>query len=459
MKSHGLVITAVMTLSACSVGPDYKAPSVSASQHYDVQAEQHVSFNQKVNVDWWSTFHSHTLNSVMRRAIAGNLELTAADATLRQAAASVAAAEGAFFPQVDFAAQAGRQRVHNAARPAVANFYGVGPQVSFDLDVFGGNQRRVEQQQAFADLQQHRFEAAYLTLTGDVASQALLMASASAQMEAVQTLLATDAKNLELVRAAQHSGAATQLDVSLAETRLAQDRTLLPPLAQQRDSARHALSILAGKGPADWRAPDFTLAEFASATTLPVSLPSELAHDRPDVLQAEAELRAASAAVGVATANLYPHVELSASLAQAASGNGGAALWRFAAGLAGPIFDGGTLKAERLAAVEGYNASLAKYQQTVIQSFGQVADTLQAINHDAEEYQAQTAALQAADNSLRLNQQAYGAGENGLLQVLEAQRAYEQALLGQIRASTAQHLDTVRLFVALGGRSVNDFKR
>ncbi|NWD85889.1 TolC family protein, partial [Pseudomonas sp. K5002] len=142
-----------------------------------------------------------------------------------------------------------------------------------------------------------------------------------------------------------------------------------------------------------------------------------------------------------------------------ASGNGGTALWGFAAGLAGPIFDGGTLKAERQAAVEGYNAALANYQQTVIKSFGQVADTLQAINHDAEEYQAQTAALQAAANSLRLNQQAYGAGESGLLQVLEAQRAYEQALLGQIRASTAQHLDTVRLFVALGGRSVNDFKR
>jgi NodT family efflux transporter outer membrane factor (OMF) lipoprotein len=459
MKSHGLVITAVMTLSACSVGPDYKAPSVTASPHYDVQAEQHVSFSQKVSVDWWSTFHSGTLDSVMRRAIAGNLELTAADATLRQAAASVAAAEGALFPQVDFAAQAGRQRVHNAARPVVTNFYGVGPQVSFDLDVFGGNQRRVEQQQALADFQQHRFEAAYLTLTGDVASQALLMASASAQMEAVQTLLATDAKNLELVRAAQHSGTTTQLDVSLAETRLAQDRTLLPPLAQQRDAARHALSILAGKGPADWRTPDFELAGFASATMLPVSLPSELAHDRPDVLQAEAELHAASAAVGVATANLYPRVELSASLAQAASGNGGAALWGFAAGLAGPIFDGGTLKAERQAAVEGYNAALANYQQTVIKSFGQVADTLQAINHDAEEYQAQTAALQAAANSLRLNQQAYGAGESGLLQVLEAQRAYEQALLGQIRASTAQHLDTVRLFVALGGRSVNDFKR
>jgi NodT family efflux transporter outer membrane factor (OMF) lipoprotein len=253
---------------------------------------------------------------------------------------------------------------------------------------------------------------------------------------------------------ARINGSTTQIDVSLAETRLAQDRTLLPPLAQQRDSARHALSILTGKGPGDWTPPDFELAEFALPSNVPVSLPSEMAHDRPDVLQAEAELHMASAAIGVATANLYPHVALSASLVQAASGYGGAALWGLAAGVAGPIFNGGTLEAERQAAVDGYKASLAGYQQTVIKSFGQVADTLQAINHDAEENLAQEDALRAAETSLRLNQQAYAQGENSTLQVLEAERAYEQALLGLIKVKTAQYLDTVQLFVALGGNSV-----
>jgi NodT family efflux transporter outer membrane factor (OMF) lipoprotein len=325
--------------------------------------------------------------------------------------------------------------------------------------VFGGNQRLVEQQQAFADLQKHRYEAAYLTLTGNVASQALLVASAKAQIQAVEKLLANDTRNLELVRMAHLNGSTTQIDVSLAETRLAQDRTLLPPLAQQRDAARHALSILTGKGPADWIAPDFDLGEFVLPSNMPVSLPSEMANERPDVLQAEAQLHMASAAVGVATANLYPHVTLSASLAQAASGNGGAALWGFAAGLAGPLFDGGTLKAERQAAVDGYNATLAGYQQTVITSFGQVADTLQAINHDAEEHLAQTDALRAAETSLQLNQQAFAQGENSILQVLEAERAYEQALLGQIRVKTAQYLDTVQLFIALGGNSVGAFEQ
>jgi NodT family efflux transporter outer membrane factor (OMF) lipoprotein len=358
------------------------------------------------------------------------------------------------YPQVDFAASAGRQRTHNGPEPVVSNFYGIGPRVAFDLDVFGGNKRAVEQQQALTNLQKHRYEAAWLTLTGDVASQALLLASANAQIQAVETLLANDAKNLDLVRWAQASGSTTQIEISLAETRLAQDRTLLPPLAQQRDAARHALSILAGKGPADWIAPDFSLDEFSLPSNIPVSLPSEMARTRPDILQAESELHIASAAVGVATANLYPHVELSASLMQAASGNGGAALWGFAAGLTAPIFNGGTLKAEREGAVEGYNASLARYQQTVIQSFGQVADTLQALNHGAEQNLAQDDALRAADTSLRLNRQAYAQGETSLLQVLETERAYQQALLGQIQVKTARYLDSVRLFVALGGNSV-----
>lgn len=483
MKSYALIynsterhlkavaLAALVFLSACTVGPDYQPPAASPSQHYDVQAEQQlgrgaiqlgvqrIELGRKIGGDWWAAFQSPKLDQVVRRAIAGNLDLVAADATIRQAASTVTAAEGVLYPQVDFGAVAGRQRLHNSKEPTINNFYAVGPRVGFDLDAFGGNKRQVEQQQAYADLQKHRYEAAYLTLTGNVASQALLLASANAQMHAVEKLLANDAKNLELVRMAKLNGSTTQIDVSLAETRLAQDRTLLPPLAQQRDAARHALSILTGKGPADWTAPDFDLGEFALPAMVPVSLPSQLAHERPDVQQAEAQLRMASAGIGVATANLYPQVTLSASLLQAASGNGGAALWGFAAGLAGPVFDGGSREAERQAAIDGYKATLAGYQQTVISSFGQVADTLQALNHDAEEHQAQTDALHAADTSLRLNQQAYAQGENSILQVLEAERAYEQALLGQIRVKTAQYLDTVQLYVALGGNSVGAFEQ
>src|SRR5262249_28349444 len=178
-----------------------------------------------------------------------------------------------------------------------------------------------------------------------------------------EVLLADDRKNLELVRTGHLHGSATQVDVALATAQLAQDETLLPPLAQQRDVARHALSILAGKGPADWVAPDFDFSDFALPSDLPLSLPSELAREPPDILAAGAHLQAASAAVGVATADLYPHLELSGSLAEAGPGIG--ALWSVAGGLAGPIFHGGTLEANRRASMDSYRASLAGYQQTV----------------------------------------------------------------------------------------------
>jgi NodT family efflux transporter outer membrane factor (OMF) lipoprotein len=464
--------SALVLLSACTVGPDYQEPAAPVSEHYDRQAEQqlatagpqHMALGERVGADWWSTFGSTKLDRVMRQAIDGNLDLTAADATIAQASEAVAAAEGGLYPQVDYGAQLSRQRTNTTGVPATSSLYAIGPRVSFDLDIFGGTKRQVEQQAALADLQKHRFDAAYLTLTGDVASQAFVLASARAQIDAVGILLADDRKNLELVRAAHITGSVTQVDVSLAESQLSQDQTLLPPLAQQRDAARHALSVLAGKGPADWVPPDFDLADFTLSANLPVSLPSEMARARPDILEAEAQLHAASAGIGVATADLYPHLVLSGSLTQAAAGPGtflqaGNTLWSIAAGLAGPIFHGGTLEADRRAAVDSYKASLASYQQTVVKSLGQVADVLQAINHDAEAYSAEDQALTSAATSLRLNRLGYKQGEVGILQVLDAERAYQRALLGQIGARTAQYLDTTQLSVALGGNAAGAFER
>jgi len=448
-------------LSACTVGPDFHRPAAIASAHYDRQAETQLAprltFGQRPGGDWWATLRSDKLDRVIHQAIAGNLDLAAADATIAQASEAIASARGALRPQVGFGASGGRARAVSGDVVATSNFYAVGPTVGFDFDIFGGTKRRVEQQAALAEVQAHRYDAAYLTLTGDVASEALTLASAWAQIDAVQALVSDDRRTLDLVRAGHRLGNATQVDEALAETQLAQDETLLPPLAQQRDVARHALSVLAGKGPADWVAPDFDLADFVLPSDMPVTLPSELAHDRPDVLAAEAQLHAASAGVGVATADLYPHLQLSASLAQAGPGIG--TLWSIAGGLTGPIFSGGTLGANRRAAADGYNATLAGYRQTVIRSLGQVADVLQAINHDAEEAAAQDRALQSAQANLRLNQAAYRAGDIDVLHVVDAERAYQRALLGQIQARTAQYLDTVQLSVALGGNASGAFAR
>lgn len=473
MRSARVARTAMLAsglsvlLSACMVGPSFERPAAPASQRYDAQAERQlgadeqpagaprIDLGKRIEGDWWSALGSPKLDQVMHHAIVGNLDLQAADATIAQANEAIAAAAGGLSPQVSFGAQGGRQRASNGGAVSTSNFYAVGPQVSFDFDIFGGTKRLVEERTALAELQRHRFEAAYLTVTGDVATQAVRLAAARAQIDAVQVLIADDQKNLALVRAAHEYGRTTQVDIALATTQLAQDQTLLPPLAQQRDVARHALSILVGKGPADWAAPDFDLNDFALPQGVPVSLPSDLARDRPDILEAEARLHAASAAVGVATADLYPHLQLSAALTTAGPGIG--TLWGVAAGLTGPIFDGGTRKANRRGAVDGYKASFADYQQTVIQSFGQVADVLQAINHDNEEYAAQERTLNAADASLKLNRQGYRVGEIGVLQVLDAERSYQRALLGQIQAKTARYLDTVQLSIALGGNAGSAF--
>ncbi|MGO4501503.1 MULTISPECIES: efflux transporter outer membrane subunit [unclassified Dyella] len=458
-----LAAAAPALLSACMVGPNFERPAAPTTEHYDAQAEQaldgshasagtaHVELGKTMQGDWWSTLGSAKLDQVMRKAIAGNFDLQAADATIAQANEAVAATAGALSPQVGFGATGGRQKGSNGAGVGTSNFYAVGPQVSFDFDLFGGTKRKVEERTALAELEKHRFDAAYLTVTGDVASEAIALASARAQIKAVQVLIADDQKNLDLVRKAHEYGTATQVDIALATTQLAQDETLLPPLAQQRDVARHALAILVGKSPGDWTAPDFDLSDFALPESLPVTLPSELARERPDILEAEAQLHAASAEIGVATADMYPHLTLSASLTQAGPGIG--TLFGLAGALAGPIFDGGTLKANRRGAVDGYKASLAGYQQTVITSLGQVADVLQAINHDTEEYAAQERALNAAEASLKLNQQGYRVGEIGVLQVLDAERAYQRALIGHIQAQTARHLDSVQLSIALGGNA------
>lgn len=470
-SARTLILASAMSplLSACMVGPNFTRPAAPASHHYDAQAEQELSgpnktmhaprveLGKSIEGDWWSALGCTKLDAVMRKAVAGNLDLQAADATIAQASEAVAAAAGGLRPQVGFGAQSGRQRANYGAANITSNVYSVGPQVSFDFDIFGGNKRLVEERTALAELQQHRFDAAYLTVTGGVAREALLLASARAQIGVVQALIADDQKNLELVRAAHQYGSATQVDIALATTQLAQDQTLLPPLAQQRDVARHALSILTGKSPGDWAPPDFDLSDFALPETMPVSLPSEVARERPDILEAEAQLHAASAAIGVATADMYPHLALSASLTHAGPGIG--TLWSVAAGLAGPIYQGGTLKANRRGSIDRYKASFASYRQAVITSLGQVADVLHAVDHDSVEYAALERALSAAETRLALNRQGYRVGEIGLLQVLDAERSYQRASIGEIQARTARYLDAVQLSIALGGHASDALHR
>ena len=466
------VFGAAVLLAACTVGPDYQRPAAPRDQAYTSepldnlpQGGQQLAPGQDPGADWWSGFHNPALDATMQQALAGNRNLAAAQATLAQAQEALKASSGALYPQLTLDAGAGRQKygaqfLGPQAVPPF-NYYSVGPSVSYLLDYTGGQRRAVEQQRALADYQGFQLRAATLSLTGNVAQQALAIAAARAQIAALEALLEEDRKNLALVQTAFAAGSVTRVDVLSAQSQLANDQTLLAPLHQQLSTARHALAILAGKTPAQWTPPDFELEQMNLPQTLPLSLPSELAHRRPDILAAEAQLHAATAAVGVATSKLYPQVNLTASLSQQSSSlsqffDASSTAWGLAAGLSAPLFDGGTLRAQRRGAQDAARAALASYQQVVLQSFGQVADVLTALDHDAEQLAAQKNALDSAQANLDLTRQSYGVGNVGVLQVLDAERQYQQARLGYVRAQAQRYQDTAQLFLALGGSAPAD---
>ena len=314
----------------------------------------------------------------------------------------------------------------------------------------------MEQAAALTENQRYQLAAAYLTLTGNVVTQAIAIASINMQIGAVQDIIAEDERNLRLVQLKFDAGKAARSDVLAAESQLANDRVLLPPLKQLLSRAQHALAVLIGKFPGTWSAPDFDLNELILPAELPVSVPSALVHQRPDILAAEAQLHASSAAIGVAASQLYPNITLSGSIGTQALATGNLfqasnQFWNLVASLTAPIFHGGALEAQKQAAIYAFQASAASYQQTVLTAFGQVADVLRALTDDADLIAAQKKALDITLESLSLQRLSYSAGKSDLLLLLDAERAYQQARLGYGRAKAQRFLDTALLFVAMGG--------
>ncbi len=460
-----------LSMSSCTVGPDFVAPPPPATKAYTVEGDtgmhgtQHIVAGEKPAVTWWRAFGSPALNQVMTQALHDNNDLAAARARLARMQEEASAVSGsALWPQVSLAGEAGRKKYGVALfGPSDISippftYYSLGPQVSYLLDFAGGERRTVERQQAIAEMESHKLAAARLTLAGNVMAQVLEIVSAKAQAAVLDNIISDDRQNLDLVKIARKAGSATLTDVLSAQSQLARDLALLPPIHQHLSLAEHALAILVGKAPADWRAPDFTLSALTLPHDLPLSLPSELVHDRPDIRAWEAQLHAAGAAVGIATARLYPSITLTANTMQESLTpenlfNASANTWAFAAGLTAPIFNGGSLRAQKRAAENAYKEAFAHYRQVVLESFGQVADVLKALEHDADLVAAQRHALETAQASLKLARLSYSAGNIGVLQVLDAERLSNQARLGLTRAQVRQYQDTALLYLALGGGS------
>ncbi len=458
-----------VALGGCAVGPDFVRPASPQVKGYTVagapaaltsgagEPQQRIAMGKTLSAQWWELYGSQQLNQTIKQALAGSPTLAAAKATLAQAQETLRQEQGGYYPQLN--ANAGAQHQHTSAAGGSGNtydLYSLGGAVSFAPDLFGGTRRQVEQQQALADNQRYQLAAAYLTLTGNTVAQSIDIASYRQQLGAVQDIVNGDQQNLRLVQLKFDAGKASRLDVLTAQSQLSNDRTQLPPLQQQLSVARHALSVLIGRFPGNWSAPAFELNEFTLPAQLPLSVPSELVRRRPDILAAEAQLHASSAAIGVATAQLYPSLTLSGtfgvqSLSSATLFQGGDQYHSLAASLLAPIFQGGALEAQKRAAVDAFRASLATYRQTVLAAFGQVADVLRALEHDSDLAGAQKHALEDSEKSLQLQRLSYQAGKSDLLQLLDAERSYQQARLGYARAQAQRYQDTAQLFVAMGG--------
>lgn len=459
-----MICSVVVLLSSCAVGPDYKRPQAPPVKAYTATAVstelvggknepvQQLVTGKTISQRWWQLYRSPHLDRLLTQAIANSPDLAAAKATLAQAQETLLQSQGAYYPQLDLAASARRQHSSGTS----SNLYSVGADVSYAPDVFGGTRREVERATALVAYQHYQLAAAYLALTGNTVTQAIQIASVRQQLGAFRDIIRDDEHNLHLVTLSYKAGRAARSDVLTAQSQLASDRAQLPPLKQQLSVAQHALSVLVGKFPAQWPAPEFALNELNLPTALPVTVPSKLVRQRPDILAAEAQLHADSAAIGVAASQLYPNIQLSGALGVEALTSANLfqstnKFWNLVASLTAPIFHGGELAAQEQAAVYAFQASAATYQHTVLNAFAQVADLLRALGHDAELVGAQQNALEISQTALKLQRLSYAAGKSDVLQLLDAERSYQQARLGYARAVGQRLQDTAELFVAMGG--------
>jgi NodT family efflux transporter outer membrane factor (OMF) lipoprotein len=466
-----LAPAAVVLLGACTVGPNFTAPAAPPPQAgYASDGAGRATLGEGPDLAWWEAFGSPELDALVDRAVANNHSLAASKATLERARERINAVRGRALPQVDANARAEYEQLNLAAfgfdafassnGQSVSNpkfdLYTIGGGVTYDLDLFGRDRRALEQTVAEAEAIRRQTEAAHLVIAGRVVQQVMAIAALNDRLATERALLSEDERNVSLTRARERGGVGTLVEVLSAQAQLADDRGSVPQLEQQLAEARSMLAVLLGISPAELGATDFSLDRFTLPSQVPVALPSALVHKRPDILEAEARLHAATAAVGVATAQLYPNITLGANISQATSVPGDLFSSNFRgfdvfAGLTAPIFHGGTLKAEQRGAQAEARATAETYKQTVLEAFGQVSNLLTALETDGRAMATQQESAQIAQRSLYLSRRSFQVGNSGILQVLEANRVYQRAQLALVEARARQYLNVARLYVATAG--------
>jgi NodT family efflux transporter outer membrane factor (OMF) lipoprotein len=464
---NALAAVLAAALTACTVGPNFVRPAAPAGGYAKAapatSATRTVTAGADLADDWYHLFQSPALDALVRAALAGNHDLAGARHGLVAAQFELRAVAGAELPQIDAGGQIGRAHINGSflygpvnAIKATGNRWELGPTLAYNLDPFGGTRREVEAQRAATAQVRDQVLNTYVTLVDQMVITAFDYAATREQIEVTQALAGELQSQFELTQTLENAGKIIRSDTLQAQAQLENLRATLPGLEQQLDVYRNALAQLCGVSPDEFTVPELSLRDFTLPAQLPLSLPSALVRQRPDVLAAEEALHQASAQVGVAQAARLPALNISAQYAlQTTSLNelftAPGAIWSLGLNASAPLFHGGTLAARAHEAQERYRQSLESYQGTVVGAFVEVANALQALQHDADSYEAHRRALSASRDDRDLALQQYRAGKYTELQVLTAEQQYQQAALTQVQADVQRFTDTAALFRALGG--------
>ena len=473
VRSLCLSVLASCLLSSCAVGPDFVKPDPPAVASYlpvaqsnTGQSAQNLIDGAAVPKDWWQLFGCAQLDGLVRQALAHNATLEAALATLQQSQHNLQAGYGIFFPQVGLALAGERERsapieqgLHSASN--IFNVVTASAGVSYDLDLFGANRRALEGLGAQVDYQRFSGQAAYVTLSANVVNTVIARAAYLKQLQTVEQLILLQQQQLGAIQAQVKAGTAAYTTELGIRSLIASSQAELAGLKQQISQADNLLASLSGKFPSEAALPAPEFDQLKLPSDLPLSLPSELVRQRPDILQSEAQLHAASANIGVTTAAMFPHISLNGSVGQAGTNlsnlsNGDGKFWSVGPSVALPLFSGGSQWFQRKAAQDAFAAAQASYRQTVLSAFAQVATLIQALEHDRQAWLAQSDAKAYAGQALQSTTAGYNSGVNSWLDVLVADVQYHQASLAAIQAEAQRYQDTVGLFAALGGGWWND---
>jgi len=476
-------IAIAIFLTACAVGPDFKTPPSPVVEHYSNELNQPANAleltlsdditskvpqllqSQTIPAQWWQLFESDKLEQLIQRSLKASPTLQVAEARLQASRETFAANTGSIlYPTIDGSLSTTRQKISGASfgsKSFMFSLQNASLDMSYSLDPAGGGRRFLELSRAQVEYEIIQLHAARITLVSNIITSVIQEASLRDQISALMEMIDAQKKQLELSEQKFEIGVISKTEVLSQRASLAQTRTQLPGLQQSLSQTRHQLATLSGELPSQAILPEFHLDELTFPHQIPVTLPSRLTRQRPDIRASEALLHQASAQIGVATANLYPSLTLTGSYGSETSRiadlfSAGTSVWGIGAGLLQPIFHGGELQAKKRAAVASYQQAAAQYRQDVLVAFQDVADVLLALEMDSKKLTLQQQAETFSSETYDLIHAQYQQGAASYLDLLNAQSQYQQSRINLLQARAALYTDTAALMFALGGGWWND---